>query len=228
MDIQLNLPYPVVVFDTETGGLNPDDEVSWTLSRSNTALGSSISGKFVKHAAPILEIGAVILNPITLQQEAEFHSLCGPEKDESFEEFISKASPKALEVNGFKDRLDELKAAPPLSKALKDFINFLPKSQSFGKSKFIPCGQNVMFDIDMINMSCLRYGINFQIKSTPLELVSYSQLYFSLPDTQIVANYKLTTVAQALGISIEDAHTALADVQMTASCIRKMFQRFSS
>ena len=123
--------------------------------------------------------------------------------------------------------IDEIKAAPPMSEALKSFKDFFPKSGT-RLAKFLPCGQNIRFDIDMLNAACRKSGIDLEIKTPPLELITYSQLYFSLPDTEIVANYKLTTVAQALGISTKDAHTALADVRMTLACLKKIFARFSS
>lgn len=225
-DLQLNLQDPIIVMDTETGGLNPAESVEWSLDRSNIKIGNQIFGKFVKHAAPILEIGAVILNPFNLEEVSEFHGLCGPEKTEPFKSFIAKCSDDALRINGFKDRLDELKAAPPTSQVLNNFIQWLPKTKT-GRPKFIPAGQNVRFDIDMINHACMRFGINFQMIHNPLELISFSLLFFGLKDTEIVANHRLTTVSAALGISTENAHSALADVRMTAECLRRMFHRFS-
>ena len=228
MELKLNLPYPIVVFDTETGGLNPECEIAWNLEIAATGkVGDSLQGQIKKLPAPILEIGAILVSPKDLSEIKYFHTLCGPEKDESLESFISRCSPMALEINGFKDRLDEIKSAPPMSDALRSFKDFFPKSGN-KLAKFLPCGQNVRFDIDMLNAACRKGGIDLEIKTPPLELITYSQLYFALPDTEIVANYKLTTVSQALGISTKDAHTALADVRMTLACLRKMFARFSS
>lgn len=226
LDLQLNLQNPIVVFDTETGGLNPDISVEWTLNRSKIKIGDTIEGKVIKHASPILEIGAVLLDPFNLKELDSFHSICGPEKDESFKLFMSKCTPDALKINGFKDRLDELKKAPPTSDVLKKFINWVPKYKN-GRPKFIPAGQNVRYDIDMINHAASRFGINFQIYQHPIELISFSLLFFGLKDTEIVANNKLTTVASALGIDTTNAHSALSDVRMTAECLRKMFYRFS-
>jgi DNA polymerase III epsilon subunit-like protein len=80
----------------------------------------------------------------------------------------------------------------------------------------------------MVNAMCVRHGVNYQIRTNIiLELIAYSLLYFSLPNTGSVANYKLTTVAECLGISTDEAHTALADVRMTAACLRKYFQEFT-
>lgn len=225
-ELKLNIPYPILAFDTETGGLNADNEISWSLEKLHAKVGESITGRVTKAAAPILEIGAIFVSPSNLEEVSTFHTLCGPEKGESIESFIGKCTKQALEINGFKDRIEELKNAPPLSEAMKNFVLWLPKKGS-KVADFIPCGQNVRFDIEMVNNTCKRFGINFEIRKPPLELISYSQLYFALPDTEIVANYKLTTVSQALGVSIENAHSALADVKMTLECMRKMFKRFS-
>jgi DNA polymerase III epsilon subunit-like protein len=226
MNLELNLQDPVVVIDTETGGLNPSEAVEWNLDRSNIQIGDKIAGKFIRHAAPILEIGAIILNPFNLEEVAEYHSLCGPEVNEPFDKFMAKCTPEALRINGFKDRTQELKKAKPTSQVLSEFINWLPKTKG-GRPKFIPAGQNARYDIDMINHACMRFGVNFQITHYPLELMSFSLLFFGLKDTEIVANHRLTTVAAALGVSTEKAHTALADIRMTAECLRRIFSRFS-
>lgn len=220
--MKYNFSYPIVVFDTETGGLLSASSIDWNLDPDKKyEVGSQITGHLKSVASPILELGAIIVNPQTLEEQSYFHAICGPEKDEPFDAFLARCSSTALKINGFNQRLDELKKAKPLSEVLRDFAKWLPR-------KFTPCGQNVRFDIDMVNAACSRYSVNFQIKSAPLELMSYSQLYFALPDTEIVANYKLATVSNALGISTENAHSALADVRMTAECMRKIFKRFSS
>lgn len=221
MNIKYNFSYPIVVIDTETGGLNSSHGIDWNINPElKYKVGSEVSGKLKYVAAPILEIGAIILNPQTLEEENSFHSICGPEKKENIKEFLNKCTETALQLNGFIDRTAEIKTAKPLSQVLNDLSKWVPR-------RFIPCGQNVRFDIEMINAACMRYNINFQIKGVPLELTSYSQLYFALPDTEIVANYKLSTVANALRIPTTGAHSAMADVRMTAECIRKIFNRFS-
>lgn len=225
--LKLNLPGPIIVFDTETGGLNPSEEISWTLNNSNYYVGECIQGVINKLPAPILEIGAIALDPCSLEKIGEFHVLCGKESDETFDEFIARCSSEALKINGFISRLGELEAANPTSISLKSFGDWIKQiEEKYNYCKSIPCGQNIKFDIEMIKAACKRFGINYPINHHPLELISYSQLYFALPDTPTVANYKLSTIAEALGIPIKNAHQALADVQMTAQCIRTIFKRF--
>lgn len=220
MDLKINLPYPVVVFDTETGGLNGDYEIEWP--KDNTLkINQKIEGRITKRPVPILEIGAVILSPNTLDEIGQFHTLCGPEQGQSLEDYRSSCTDQALAVNGFGSRFEELRSAPPMSKALKNFLDFLPK-------RHMLAGQNLRYDMHMVDAACTRFNLGFTFKNSPLELVTLAQIYFSLADTPIVANYKLTTIAEALGIPTTNAHSALADVRMTVACLKTMINRFAS
>jgi DNA polymerase III epsilon subunit-like protein len=220
---QVNFGYPIVVFDTETGGLNSDDYIEFSKDPDiKLEKGDQISGIFMKPAAPILEIGAVKLDPISLEETDVFHALLGPEEGQTVDDLFSICDDQALAVNGLGERKKEFETALPGSVILESFIKWATKETKW----FQPAGQNVRYDMDMVNSSCVRYGIDYTIRNSPLELLCYSKLYFSLPDTPIVANYKLTTVSEALGLSTEGAHEALADVRMTSECMRIMFERF--
>jgi len=228
--LQTNFSQPVVVFDTETGGLNHEPEISWNLDPSiKRDKGCRIDGTITAPAAPILELASVRLSPITLEEVDYFHTYIGPNKGQSLDEYLAKCHPIALQVNGFGkgERRKKLQNAPTSKEALTAWIKWL----KFGSNRyqpFLPCGQNVRFDINMVNAACIRSGLDFQIKTNHiLELISYSLVYFSFPNTGSVANYKLTTVAECLGISTSKAHTALADVQMTAECLRRFMREFT-
>jgi len=222
MALKINLPNPLIVFDTETGGLDGDFEIKWNRDQClKASVNSIVEGRVTKTPAPILEIGAVVLSPSTLDEIAVFHTICGPEKGQTIENFMSQCSDQALKINGFGERVSELAEAKPLSECLKDFIKFIP-------NRFMAGGQNLRFDMHMIESACYRFGINYAFRATPIELAPLAQIYFSLPDTPIVANYKLTTIAQALGVPTENAHTALADVRMTVACLKKILEKFTS
>lgn len=225
METALNLIFSeqIIIFDTETGGLNPENEIEWDVTR-NLIPGDKIEGVMKTAYAPILEIGAIKLNQFNLEELDYFYSLCGPEEGKNIEDLLELCTPAALEVNKINNRLDELSKAPPLSLVLRNFIDWARKDTK----KYIPGGQNVRFDIDMINASCRRLGIDYQIYTQPLELRDFSQFYFALPDTPIVANYKLSTIAEALGISTKNAHHALVDVRIEAECFRQIFKRLSA
>lgn len=226
-DLKLSFNDLIIVFDCETGGLFADNEITWNVDReASLKKGDKIQGVVKNHYTPILEIAGVRLNPFTLEEEDTFYSLCGPEEGESIQDLLNRCEEEAFKINNLNNKLEELEKAPALSKVIEDFVNWSTLSKQ--RKNFIPSGQNVKFDIDMVNATCKRFGIDYQIKRSPLELRSYSQFYFALPDTPIVANYKLTTIAEALGISTEGAHEALEDVRMTSECLKIMFKRFAS
>lgn len=232
-DLRVNFSYPIAVFDTETGGLEPEPIIDWNLDVDVSKSGQLVQGVVKTPAAPILELAAVMLDPVSLEEISSFHTYCGPNKGETVEQLLQRCNPEALAVNGFDsgERKKALSSAPPLEEALQNWINWLRAgTDSHGRypKKFIPCGQNVRFDINMLNSSFRREGIDFQLKSQPLELIGFSMLYFGLPNTGSVARYSLEVVAQALGISIDDAHTALADVRMTAKCLKTFVKAFTS
>ena len=221
--LKINFGYPIIVFDTETGGLNPEDVIEFSKDPDlNLAPGDPIQGVFVKDAAPILEIGAIRLNPITLEEEDYFHAFCGAEEGETVRDLFNRCDPEALKVNNLGEDDEIFKNADPCSKVLNDFTSWITKVS--GRVEL--AGQNVRYDIDMVNAALREHGVDYEMYSSPLELQGYSKLYFALPDTPVVANYQLTTVAEALGINTENAHTALADVRMTAECMRIMCSRF--
>lgn len=230
---KVNLSYPVVVFDTETGGLSGSAQIEWDLTEDLSEIGKEITGKVKKAPAPILEIGAVVLNPITLEEEAHFHTYCGPDAGESLESLLSRCDAEALRVNGFDqgERREALRQAPSMKEAIESWVKWIRVSTDskhhLKTRKFIPCGQNVRFDIDMINSACQREGIRFALKTQPIELINFAMVYFGLPHTGSVARYKLEVIAEALGIPTEDAHTALADVRMTAECLRIFLNEFT-
>jgi len=232
-NLRVNFSYPIAVFDTETGGLEPDPVIDWDLTTDVSKPGQKVEGKVKIPAAPILELAAVILDPVSLEEISSFHTYCGPAEGETVAQLLDRCSPEALEVNGFDSgkRREALKTAPSQKAALQSWVDWLiTNTDSRGRypKKFIPCGQNVRFDINMLNSSFRRAGIDFQLKSQPLELIGFSMLYFGLPNTGSVARYSLEVVAQALGISIDDAHTALADVRMTAKCLKTYVKAFTS
>lgn len=231
---KVNLSYPIVVFDTETGGLSGSAQVEWNLNVDLSKVGQEVIGIVRKPPAPILELAAVLLNPITLEEEDHFHTYCGPDEGESLEGLLARCDAEALAKNGFDagDRQQALESAPPMKKALENWIKWLrvatDSKHHERPSKFIPCGQNVRFDINMLNSAFQREGIKYALRTQPIELINFAMIYFGLPHTGSVARYKLEVVAEALGISTEGAHTALADVRMTAQCLRTFLDEFTA
>jgi len=211
---------PIIVMDSETGGLSPKPEIR--LLGDKFEKGSTVEALIIEVPSPILQISAVKLNQITLEEESYFDTLVGPNKDESIEDYMAKCHPRALEVNKLDERVDDIAAAPCLSKALSNFLNWLPKPWDYWIG-----GQNVQFDLNFFNAKLEEIQRDERFYGHPLELLAFTKLYFSLPDTPIVANHKLETIAAALGVQTEGAHDALIDCRMTAEVMKIIFKRFS-
>lgn len=222
MSLKLSFDHPIVIMDSETGGVHPKANVRWVSDKFEKD--SKVEAIVVDSPAPILQIAAVKLNQQNLDEIDSFSTLVGPDAGESVENYLSRCNPQALEVNKLHERIDELREAPDIKKALNAFINWLPKPWNY-----IVAGQNVQFDLNFFNAKLEEVNSNDRFYGQPLELLSISRLYFSLPDTPIVANHKLENIASSLDIKTEDlqVHDALVDCRLTADVMRKMFKRFS-
>jgi len=223
MPDQLRLAFnsPVVIMDSETGGLSPNPNIRWgDINTQHIKKNDQLSGVVVEPPSPILQISAVKLNQQTLVEEGYFDTLVGPNKGETVKQYLKRCNPEALEVNNIDKRQDELKNAPPLETAMKNFLQWLPKWYTIA-------GQNVQFDLNFFNAALDFLSNDYRFVSQPLELTAFTKLYFALPDTCIVANYKLENVASALGIDTSKAHDSLADCRITAEVMRRIFKRFS-
>lgn len=227
----VNFENPIVIFDTETGGINDSEVIEWnipTLNKFNFyKAGDRVTGVVKSAANPVLEIGAIMYNPKNFKEVSRFHEYLGPEKQQSFEEYIDSCTRLALEKNTLINKLHLLKNARPGSEVILDFIQWATSTSKY----FIPAGKNIDFDIRMLQSSCARFsihrGLSYKNMSYPLELMGYAIYYFSLPDTPIIPNYELSTICNALGIDNRRAHEAMYDVQMTAECFKIIFKRLS-
>lgn len=216
--LKLAFDAPVVIMDTETGGLSPKPDIRWYSEEFTKD--QKVEGIVSEAPSPILQISAVRLNQQTLEEEKYFDTLVGPNYDETVDQLLSRCTSQALEVNGIGKRKDELAQAPSLQQVMSKFLNWLPR-------RYLIAGQNIQFDLNFLNAAMESIGKTERFYGQPLELLAFSRLYFSLADTPIVANHKLETIASALNIDTESAHDALFDCRMTADVMRKIFKRFS-
>lgn len=189
--LRITFDYPVIVMDSETGGLMPEPDIQWKKKKGSKKNPDRIEGIIIKQASPILQISAVKLNQQTLEEEDHFNTLVGPDEGETVEQLLGRCDRKALEVNGLGKRKKELAKAPPLHKAIQNFLYWLP-------NRYLIAGQNVQFDLNFFNAALDNLNKSDRFIGQPLELLAFSRLYFSLPDTPIVANHKLETIAAAL------------------------------
>jgi DNA polymerase III epsilon subunit-like protein len=227
----INFDHPLVVFDTETGGLQSYDQVDFNFLGSGLpefySVGQELTGRVVKPMTPILEIGAIKYDPKTFEEISTFHSYLGKEEHQTFDEYLNSCDKKALEINKLSTKIDLLASAKPGSLVITEFIEWAKGNHG----QFIPAGQNVKFDIDMLQGWAKKFGISsaldYRTIGYPEDLRYYSRFYFSLPQTPTIPNYKLSTIASALGLNTDNAHEALPDVRMTAECLKIIYKRLA-
>lgn len=117
------------------------------------------------------------------------------------------------------------KTAIPQTAAATVFYNFLNEHNKDGRTKFIPVGHNVVFDEEFVKGRLLS-AANWN------RYISYRRM-----DTGVIAQYlKLTghipkdvsgslgSLAEALGVSLTNAHNAKADTVATVKVLRKMIK----
>lgn len=208
--------------DSETGGVYPKANVRWVTEQFKKD--ERAEAIVINPPAPILQIAAIKLNQQTLEEEDSFSTLVGPDEGESIDQYLGRCDPQALRVNKLDERISELRESPSIKRALSNFIHWLPNPWNY-----IIAGQNVQFDLNFFNAKLEEVNSDFRFYGQPLELLSISRLYFSLPDTPIVANHKLENIACSLGIQTSElqVHDALVDCRLTAEVMKRMFKRFS-
>ena len=144
--------------------------------------------------AKILEIGAIKLE--------------NGEMTEKFECFVNpemKIPKDATAVHGIKD--DDVKDAYNYSKVLRDFYKFT-------RGCYL-VGYNVEFDYGFIKFYGKKCGYNFDNKRIDV-------LKMATKNVKGITRFKLGLVADALGVSLENAHRAINDTRATVDVFLKL------
>ncbi len=92
--------------------------------------------------------------------------------------------------------------------------------------KMVFAGYNCSFDWQHVQALFTRYGYN--LRDYFLRQVDVMQLVKKAVNKKLVsrfANLKLTTVCKALGIELQDAHTALADITATRNLCIELYKK---
>lgn len=111
----------------------------------------------------------------------------------------------------------EIRAYPPESEIVPNFIEVLEDAVNKGGEKLVFAGYNCPFDYGFIKALLARNGSSvdkyFSGKFIDvLELVRRGTREGKLPKT---TDQKLGTMCKSLGVDLENAHTADADIQAT-------------
>jgi len=173
-----------------------------------------------------LSIGAVCLDPNSLDEKSSFYSLVHPEDWETVEE-------EALQVN--KLTKEELEKAPSADVVWKQFTQWV-KSYNKGRSgtyqAAVRAGFNILgYDDIIMRRYCKKYGIwddkrHDQAIFNQLFAIDVMQYmwYLSYSNTDL-KSLKLTDILDYMGVPqsvIASAHNSLVDSQNTAMILRKL------
>lgn len=187
--------HKILWFDTETTGLDAEEH-------------------------DVIQIaGKVFINSKMVE---EFNLRCQPHSYENISE-------KALEVNGL--TVEELKTYPPPEETFKEFQAIMDRHvNSRNKAdKFVPAGQNVRFDMDMMQGWWKKCGSPFwfaYIFPAPLCTMTMAVMLELKEGKKIfIPNYKLETMCKCLGIKLDNAHDALADIDATRQVANVIWTR---
>ena len=137
---------------------------------------------------------------------------------------------EAGKVHGYSEQ--DIRSFPTEKEQMPKIIEFfnnavnLFKNDGSRREKLIVAGYNVGFDIKHLKELLKRNNYNYDDYFLPntadvYEQVKRAGIQKALP---YLPDRKLTTVAKHLGVELENAHDALADIKATRSVAQKLFQ----
>jgi len=151
----------------------------------------------------------------------EFDIFCHPHEGADISE-------QALEVTGMSR--EELDGFQSPKKAYDELVEIFSKyiDKFDREDKFIIAGQNVKFDIDVLNRFFKRNNDNYLGS-----FLNYKQVfdtlsvYTALEIADVVPkleNHKLETICKIMGVELSNAHNSLADIKATKEVGDKLLQ----
>lgn len=171
-----------------------------------------------KNKNDIIQVAGII--EIDGEEKERFNILCQPFSYENI-------APEALEVQG--RTIEQIREFQDPRAAYKEFKAIIGKYiDKYDKTdKFYVAGQNVKFDLEFLHAWAKKnndnylgsymwwYTIDLLVFAAALRAWGYIK-------TQAL---KLVDICQALGIEIENAHDAMADIEVTQKCMQKIKEK---
>lgn len=140
-----------------------------------------------------------------------------------------KYNEDAGKIHGYTE--EQIKAFPPEKEQILKIADFLKSSVNLFKSdgsrteKLVIAGYNVEFDKKHLKALLARNGFNYDDyfidTADVFEQVKRAGIQKALP---YLPDRKLGTVAKHLGVNLENAHNALADIRATREVAKKLQQ----
>ncbi len=184
--------------------------------------------------APILQVGAAIINRNSLKVIDTFEMKMKPEPDQY--EHIDDESLRII-----KRTREEIETYPPSSIAWPTFVDWVNKHNK-GKggkpSPFnapIPAGYNIIgYDMPIVRRYCERYNVGWDAERKDQKMFSQifkldimDHMWFWFENNSDLQNLRLDTLREYMGFSQEakdGAHDALNDTMDTAEIVIKLIR----
>lgn len=145
----------------------------------------------------------------------------------SFNEYLKphdslKIDKKALEVNGIKKK--QIKLFEDEKIVLDKLVKWVAKYGSYLQ----PCGYNVGFDTNFLKELYARHDVSYPKSFNYYDIDTFSIVKVLVAEDKLKKgeNLKLGTVCKQMGIKLDNAHDALADIKATRELHKKLVKEF--
>jgi DNA polymerase III subunit epsilon len=140
---------------------------------------------------------------------------------------LDKIEQEALDIQG--KTKEEILAYPDRRSGFNEFLALLDRHiDKYNKlDKFIVAGQNIRFDMGFVraffkNMGHSYFGSYFGGEELDSRLLYIALMLASRVDK--LTKMRLTNICSALGVDLENAHDAMADIQATYDILQIMLK----
>ena len=155
---------------------------------------------------PVIEIGLICYNGEDLQEMFRWSTYIKNDRNLKIEPAVSSAE------------------------AVKQMIECFQKGNPTKKAKLKPiiCGHNIAFDMGMIDdlVASQKEDIFKYISEIQYDTMTFARTVWI--GTQTLPNYQLATVVEKAGSVLNNAHTAMGDVEATADVVKMFIKRLRS
>ena len=177
-----------IVFDLETGGLSPDKN-------------------------PVTEIAAIGIDGETLKEIGRFESMIKPYPEINGNK---EYGAKAIEITGLSPE-QLMQRGEDSKKVLEGFSVFCKEMKAKKRPKVVGVGHNVEFDEKFLTSFYVDHGKNLE---DVLDLKhAFDTMWLAMlkyNEKGSIKNHTLGVVCDATGVSLNNAHRAMNDVEATA------------
>lgn len=168
----------------------------------------------------IIQLGAELFDDQWNSQGTYLQNVY-PENEEAF-------TAGSEEVHGLS--LDDLEDAPMIYDVIPEFEKWIKSKTNGGPlSKVVLCGQSVIYDINFLRFAYRNEKMHWPYNNKMLDLHTVSYLYFMILEKNGISvprSLSLGAVSGYFGFEREEeTHNALEDAQLTARCLKAIFNK---